>query len=115
MLVAVAALVVAGLQFWSGGASATLTLTTSEVRIGESYFATAAGLDPREPVRFSWAGPTTGEMGTFPADDAGDYRHGPIVERDPPGAYTITAMGLSSGRTASAGLQVLPAAGAAGP
>jgi hypothetical protein len=60
-------------------------------------------------VRFSWTGPTNGEMGTFPADSSGNTGvRGPIVEKDPPGSYRIIATGLGSGRVVSAPLQVLP-------
>lgn len=116
LVVAVVVLVIAALGFlgWnllrgSAATVVTLTLTTAEVKIGQSYFAAATGFAPGEPVRFSWAGPTTGEMGTFPANAVGGYRHGPIIERDPPGAYTITATGLMSGTSASSGLRVVAA------
>ncbi len=81
-------------------------LSTSEVKIGNSYSATASGFSPREGVRFSWTGPTKGVMDVFSADLDGDTTHGGILEKDPPGHYTITVTGLTSGRTASAWLQV---------
>lgn len=87
--------------------SARLVLSTSQVRIGSTYSATASGFSPREGVRFSWTGPTKGVMDVFPADLSGSVTHGGILERDPPGHYTIIATGLTSRRTASAVLQVL--------
>jgi hypothetical protein len=89
-------------------AASQLVLSAPQVTIGESYFATASGFTPREPVRLSWTGPTWGVMDVSPADSTGRRTHGPIIERDPPGRYTITATGLSSGRTASAQLEVQP-------
>jgi hypothetical protein len=59
-------------------------------------------------VRFSWTGPTNGIMDVFRADLNGKATHGGILETDPPGRYSIIVTGLTSGRTASAGLQVLP-------
>jgi uncharacterized protein DUF4328 len=89
--------------------AAQLMLSTSQVAIGDTYSVTAWGLAPGEDVRFSWTGPTNGEMGTFPADPNGITSPGPVLERDPPGHYTITVTGLTSGRTASAELQIVPA------
>lgn len=88
-----------------------LTLTRSEVRIGESYVATASGFAPGEAIRLSWTGPTNGVMDTAPADSTGGRRQGPIIERDPPGSYLIIATGLTSGSTVSTELEVLPADG----
>jgi hypothetical protein len=96
----------------SAGAPAVTTqlvLTAPQATIGTSYFATASGFSPREPVRLSWIGPTRGMMDAGPADSTGRRVLGPIIERDPPGTYTIVATGLNSGRTASAQLEVLPA------
>ncbi len=87
--------------------STRLVLSTSQVKVGDTYSATASGFSPREGVRFSWAGPTNGVMDVFPADLAGDATPGGILEKDPPGHYTIVATGLTSRRTASAGLQVV--------
>jgi hypothetical protein len=88
---------------------ATLVLTTNTVRITESYYAFASGFEPGEPVDLSWTGPTSGTMGApIQADPAGTLRHGPMVERDLPGAYNIVAHGETSGRTATARLRVLP-------
>lgn len=86
-----------------------LTLTTSEVRIGEDYFAHASGFAPGEPIELSWEGPTGGLMNSAPADNTGARQHGPVLVRDPPGDYQIIARGLRSGRTAYASLLVLPA------
>jgi len=86
---------------------ARLALSNSQVQIDQTYSATASGFSPGEDVRFSWTGPTNGVMGIFPADSTGSGSPGPIVERDPPGSYMITATGLTSGRTASAELRVV--------
>jgi hypothetical protein len=94
-----------------GTGTARLTLSKSQVALGETYFATASGFSPRENLRFFWTGQTAGQtngvMGVFPADSNGSKSHGPIFERDPLGNYTITVTGLTSKRTASAGLQVV--------
>ena len=89
-----------------GPQPARLALSTCQVRIGETYVATASGFSPGENVRFSWTGPTNGVMGAFPADQSGTRVHGGILERDPPGTYAIFATGLTSGRTSTAGLVV---------
>jgi len=113
----VLALVVVGLWGWRpwqdaappGPSTAELVLTTNTVRIQESYFAYASGFQPDEPVELSWSGPTSGVMGPAqPADDSGALRHGPVVERDPPGAYKIVARGMVSGWVATAPLEVVP-------
>jgi actin-like ATPase involved in cell morphogenesis len=83
-----------------------LMLSTCQVRIGETYAATASGFSPGENVRFSWTGPTNGVMGAFPADQTGTRVHGEILEKDPPGTYAIFATGMTSGRTSTAGLVV---------
>ncbi|HZS20934.1 MAG TPA: Hsp70 family protein [Pseudonocardiaceae bacterium] len=83
-----------------------LTLSTCQVRIGETYVATASGFSPGENVRFSWTGPTNGVMGAFPTDQTGTRVHGGILEKDPPGTYAIFATGMTSGRTSTAGLVV---------
>ena len=86
-----------------------ISLTTSHAQMGQTYLATAAGFLPGEQVLFSWTGPTSGAMGMFPADSAGNAAvPGPILEKDPPGSYRIIATGLRSGRGDSAPLQVLP-------
>jgi hypothetical protein len=92
-----------------GTSAPQLMLSTSQVAIGDTYSVTAWGFAPGEDVRFSWTGPTNGEMGIFPADPGGSSSPGPVLERDPPGHYTITVTGLTSGRTASAELQIVPA------
>jgi len=91
--------------------TAQLSLTVSQVRGGETYFVTATGFAPGERVMFSWTGPTNGVMDTFPTDPTGRKTHGPIIERDPPGNYVIIATGQTSGRRATAELEVLPGAG----
>ncbi|MBV9315097.1 MAG: Hsp70 family protein [Pseudonocardia sp.] len=89
--------------------AAQMVLTTSQVKIGNSYFAIASGFVPGETIRITWIGPTTGTMGDAPADVNGIRRQGPIIEQDPPGNYLIISTGLNSGRTAQAPLEVLPA------
>jgi hypothetical protein len=89
--------------------TAQLSLTAAQVRYGETYFATATGFVPGEKVMFSWTGPTNGEMDAFPTDPTGRKTHGPIIERDPPGKYVIIATGETSGRRATADIEVLPA------
>jgi hypothetical protein len=83
-----------------------LMLSTCQIKLDETYTATASGFEPGENVRFSWTGPTRGVMGAFPADSGGNRSPGGILERDPPGTYAIIATGLKSGRTTSAGLVV---------
>jgi len=92
----------------AGTSTARLTLSKSQVKINDTYYANARGFSPGENVRFSWTGRTSGVMGDFPADSGGSTSSGSVFERDPPGNYTITVTGLLSGRTASAGLQIVP-------
>jgi actin-like ATPase involved in cell morphogenesis len=89
--------------------AAQLSLTSSQVKMGTTYRATATGFAPNEKVKFSWTGPTNGMMDDLPADATGKKVQGPILERDPPGNYVIIATGLTSGRSATARLQVLAA------
>ena len=90
------------------GPSATqLMLSKPQVKISDTYYANARGFSPGENVRFSWTGQTSGVMGDFPADSDGSTSSVLVYERDPPGTYTIIVTGLLSGRTASAGLQVV--------
>ena len=84
-----------------------LKLSKYQVRIGETYFATASGFLPGENVRFSWTGPTNGEMCVVRTDSSGSTTCGGIV-KDPPGTYVITAIGEESRRTASADLIIQP-------
>jgi hypothetical protein len=85
-----------------------LVLSSSRVAIGGTYTATATGFAPGEQVRFSWTGVSSGTIGTFTADSQGrasiDVREGAS-----PGQYMIKASGLSSGRAASAPLEVVQA------
>jgi hypothetical protein len=97
----------------AGTGAARLVLSASQVRIGDTYLATASGFSPGEAVRFSWTGPSDGLMGVFPADSNGTESLGPVFERHPPGNYTISGTGLTSGRTASAELRVVTGTGAA--
>jgi serine/threonine-protein kinase len=90
-----------------GTGAARLVLSTSQVAIGGAYLVAASGFSSGEDVRFSWTGPSDGVMGAFPADSGGNSSPGPVLERDPPGIYTITATGLTSGRIASTELQVV--------
>ncbi|MBA2324226.1 MAG: hypothetical protein H0V92_09530, partial [Pseudonocardiales bacterium] len=89
--------------------TARLTLTTSRVRIGESYSVNASGFAPGEKIKFTWTGPTNGTMGSFLTDPTGTIVNGPILRRDPPGNYVITATGSQSGRSVTAPLQVVAA------
>lgn len=83
-----------------------LELSTSVVKDGDTYSATAKGFTPGEVVKFSWDG---GPMADAPrADSAGSTTLLPISETAPPGTYTVTASGQTSGHTASATVQVLP-------
>lgn len=106
LLVGVLVAVAAATAFVLLRPSARLTLTTSQVEIGNSYFATASGFSPGENVQFSWTGPTNGVMGVSPVTPGGDCVWGPIIEEDPPGNYEIIATGLTSGHIATAALQV---------
>jgi hypothetical protein len=85
-----------------------LVLSTSQVKSGETYSATASGFLPGEVVQFTWVGPTRGVMGDAPpVDSGGSATLGGIVESDPLGNYLIIATGQTSGRVASAELQVV--------
>ncbi|MGH3669491.1 MAG: hypothetical protein ACRDSH_02475 [Pseudonocardiaceae bacterium] len=85
-----------------------VALSATQVKIGDTYSAAALGFSPGENLQFSWKGPTSGVMGDFPAGSDGNTTHGGIVESDPPGTYTITVIGLTSGRIASTELVVQP-------
>ncbi len=95
----------AGLRVVTGTGAARLVLSTSEVKIGDTYFATAWGFSPEENVRFS-INRTNDVIGVFPVGTGGG-RWQRVLEKDPPGDYTIIVTGLTSGRTASAGLTVI--------
>jgi hypothetical protein len=83
-----------------------LELSTSLVKDGDTYSATAKGFTPGEVVKFSWDG---GPMGNAPAaDSAGSTTLLPIKETALPGTYTLTASGQTSGHTATAKVQVVP-------
>ncbi|MDT7596077.1 MAG: hypothetical protein QOJ06_1623 [Pseudonocardiales bacterium] len=97
----------------TGTGAARLTLSTAQVKIGDSYFIRASGFSPGEAVRFSWTGPSNGVMGIFSTDSDGNKSPDPVFERHPPGNYTITGTGLTSGRIASAGLEVTTGTGPA--
>jgi len=85
-----------------------LKLSESSTAAHGSVTATAAGFAAGEKVRFSWNGPTSGTIGGYPANSQGTVSvdlH--ADEEDPPGDYVITATGLTSGRVASARLQIV--------
>ena len=86
--------------------AARVVLSNNQVTIGNTYSVTASGFSPGEGVQISWTGQTSGVMGVFPADLGGNATHGGIVERDPPGRYSITAIGQTSRRIASTELVV---------
>jgi hypothetical protein len=97
------AITVIGLILGHGVAAAEplpgLALSTSSVKDGDAYSATAKGFLPGEVVKFSWIG---GPMADAPpADSGGSTTLPPIVETAPPGKYTLTATGQTSGRTAT--------------
>jgi hypothetical protein len=87
-----------------------LALSTSRVKINDTYFATASGFSPRENVQFSWTGPTSATFGIFPADSQGNAKHEAFV-KGPSGSYTIIVAGQTSRRIASAALQVVAPTG----
>jgi hypothetical protein len=98
----------------AGTGAAQLVLSTSRVKIGDTYHADAWGFSPGENVQFSWTGPTNGVMGgVFLTDSDGSAPSHRVHERDPPGNYIIIVTGLTSGRTASAELQVVIGTGPA--
>jgi hypothetical protein len=88
--------------------TASLLLSTRQVKIGDTYSITASGYSPGENVQLFWTGPTSGVMGTLPTTSEGSTTLNGIVEKDPPGDYTITVKGLTSGRIATAVLRVMP-------
>jgi hypothetical protein len=94
---------VIGLVLGHGVAAAeqsSLVLSTSSVKDGDTYSATAKGFLTGEVVKFSWIG---GPMADAPpADSSGSTTLPQIVETAPPGKYTLTAKGQTSGRTATA-------------
>ncbi|GAA2762929.1 hypothetical protein GCM10010103_19700 [Streptomyces paradoxus] len=89
-------------------AAARLSLSTATLKPGGTCTATAAGMEPGEPVVFTWTGPSGGSAGTFTA-----RRKGAATARiqgiEKPGWYTVRARGQHSARTASARLRVVPA------
>lgn len=90
----------------TGQSQSILELSNSVTKDGDTYSATARGFMPGEVVKFSWDG---GPMADAPrADPTGSTTLFPIVETAPPGTYTITASGQTSGYTATAKVQVVP-------
>jgi hypothetical protein len=77
-----------------------LVLSAPSFKDGDIYSATAKGFLAGEVVKFSWDG---GPMADAPPADSGGSTTLPqIVEAAPPGKYTLTARGQTSGRTATA-------------
>jgi hypothetical protein len=86
-----------------------LVLSTSQVKIGDSYSITALGFSPGEDVQLLWTGPTRGTIAASTLTDShGNTTPDKIVENDPPGNYTIIAIGQKSRHTAFAELVVQP-------
>jgi hypothetical protein len=83
----------------------TLTLSKTTVADGSTYVAYGSGFAAGEQVQFTWTGPSSGTIGTEPADDRGNVSI-VVSENAAPGDYTIIATGLSSGWSAAASLQV---------
>jgi len=96
----------------AGTGAARIVLSTSQVKIGNTYFVKAAGFSPGEHLQFSWSGRTRGVSHNFPAADSGGTGWQQVYERDLPGHYTLTVKGLTSGRTATAELDVVTGTGA---
>jgi hypothetical protein len=85
---------------------ATLVLQPNTVIRGRTYQATASLFWPGEGVTFSWNGPSSGMITTVSV--AMDGQATTVVQENAaPGGYLITARGMLSGRTASAGLRVV--------
>jgi actin-like ATPase involved in cell morphogenesis len=111
-IIVLALLVAGGVAAWvllrPSTPSAQLVLSSSAVKIGDSYTIRATGFTVGELVEITWTGPTQGSMGAAPADASGARTQGPILERDPVGQYLIVATGRRSGRSVQAPLTVLP-------
>lgn len=85
---------------------ASLTLVPTSVAAGDSYTAEVSGFQPGETVTYS-ANPGNITGGTTTVDSSGNATNTIHVQPDvPPGNYTITATGQSSGLTASTQLTV---------
>ncbi len=90
-----------------GADSPQLVLSSPQVKVGDPYSIIASGFTPGEDVQFSWTGPINGTMGPFRADIGGSTTFGGIL-KTLPGAYTVTAEGLTSRRIVSTRLVVQP-------
>lgn len=99
---------VIGLLLGQGKATADprLVLSSSQVKVGDSYSITAEGFSG-ENVQFSWIGPTNDTMGPFRTDTGGSTRLAGTLQTHP-GTYLVTARGLTSGRIAWTPLVVQP-------
>ncbi|MDQ4010168.1 MAG: hypothetical protein M3228_05590 [Actinomycetota bacterium] len=92
-----------------------LVPSISSMKDGDTYSATAKGFLPGEVVKFSWVGRPMADAPSIsgpmadapPADSGGSTTLLPIVQTAPPGNYTITARGQTSGRTATAEVRVV--------
>ena len=85
---------------------AVLVLQPDTVVRGHTYQAIASLFWPDEKVTFSWSGPSSGVITTVSAGLDGQATT-VVRENAAPGRYLITARGMLSGRTASAGLRVV--------
>ena len=83
-----------------------LKLSTSTVRIDDTYVATVAGLSPGERVLLHWTGPSSGTIAILTADSGGRARTS-VHEGADPGNYTIKVDAERSGQTAEAPLRVV--------
>ncbi|WP_157246813.1 Ig-like domain-containing protein [Nonomuraea typhae] len=87
-----------------------LVISPSSPYVGDGGTARASGFAPREDVVFSWTSPSTGEggrLGTAPATGRGVAELTDAIPGDlPAGAYTVTATGSTSGRSADARLDL---------
>lgn len=93
----------------AGSVQPAVVLSAPQVQLGHQYSLSAAGFAPGETVTFSWTGPTSGVIGTASAGPDGNAAMpNPIIEKDPPGTYTITATGTDPANTATADLHVIP-------
>lgn len=83
-----------------------LKLSTSTVRLGDTYVATVTGLSPGERVLLHWTGSSSGTIGIAAADSDGRARM-TVREGAEPGSYTIRADAERSAQTAEAPLLVV--------
>ncbi|MFI6504752.1 hypothetical protein [Nonomuraea typhae] len=87
-----------------------LVMSPSSPYAGDGGTARASGFAPQEDVVFSWTRTSTGEggrLGTAPAGGRGVAELTDAIPADlPAGAYTVTATGSTSGRSADARLDL---------